>query len=104
MSSSKSLATLGGGCFWCFEAVFQRLKGRKKNNQNSNWLLIEIGVEKVVSGYAGGHKDHPSYEEVCTGKTNHAEVIQITFDHQTIAYKQLLNVFFHIHDPTSKDR
>jgi len=66
--------------------------------------LIEIGVEKVVSGYAGGHKEKPSYEEVCTGNTNHAEVVQITFDPQTIAYKQLLNVFFNIHDPTTKDR
>lgn len=66
--------------------------------------MIKIGVEKVVSGYAGGIKDKPSYEEVCTGNTKHAEVIQITFDPQTIAYKQLLNVFFHIHDPTIKDR
>ncbi|CAF0791074.1 unnamed protein product [Adineta steineri] len=88
MSNSKNIATLGGGCFWCVEAVFQRLKG----------------VEKVVSGYAGGHKETPTYEEVKTGSTNHAEVVQITFDPQTIAYKQLLNVFFHIHDPTTKDQ
>ncbi|CAF3501434.1 unnamed protein product, partial [Rotaria socialis] len=85
---SKDPSTFGGGCFWCLEAVFQRLKG----------------VEKIVSGYAGGHKQEPSYQEVCTGSTNHAEVIQISFDPQTIAYKQLLNVFFHIHDPTTKDR
>jgi peptide-methionine (S)-S-oxide reductase len=105
MSSSKSIATLGGGCFWCLEAVFQRLKGRKINlNKNDISYLIVIGVEKVVSGYAGGHKETPSYEEVCTGNTNHAEVIQITFDPQTIAYKQLLNVFFHIHDPTTKNQ
>ncbi|CAF1256628.1 unnamed protein product [Rotaria magnacalcarata] len=88
MSNTKNIATFGGGCFWCLEAVFQRLKG----------------VEKVVSGYAGGHKQEPSYQEVCTGSTNHAEVIQISFDPQTIAYKQLLNVFFHVHDPTTKDR
>ncbi|CAF3663333.1 unnamed protein product [Rotaria sp. Silwood1] len=88
MSVTKNLATFGGGCFWCLEAVFQRLKG----------------VETVVSGYAGGNTKNPSYEEVCTGSTNYAEVIQITFDPQTIAYKQLLNVFFNIHDPTTKDQ
>ena len=65
---------------------------------------MNVGVEHVVSGYAGGNKEGPSYEDVCTGSTNHAEVIQITFDPQTIAYKQLLNVFFHVHDPTTKDR
>ena len=67
-------------------------------------LLVNLGVEQVVSGYAGGEKSNPSYQEICTGKTNHAEVIQIIFDPQTIAYKQLLNVFFHIHDPTTKDQ
>ncbi|CAF1111360.1 unnamed protein product [Adineta ricciae] len=88
MLAPKSVATLGGGCFWCLETIFQRLKG----------------VEKVVSGYAGGDKDNPTYQEVCTGNTKHAEVVQITFDPQTIAYKQLLNVFFYIHDPTTKDQ
>lgn len=66
--------------------------------------MIIIGVEKVVSGYAGGQNDTPTYEAVSQGNTNHAEVVQITFDPQTLAYKQLLNVFFHIHDPTTKDR
>jgi peptide-methionine (S)-S-oxide reductase len=61
-------------------------------------------VEKVVSGYAGGQNEKPTYQEVSTGDTNHAEVIQVTFDPQTIAYKQLLNVFFHVHDPTTKDQ
>lgn len=65
--------------------------------------VFRTGVEKVVSGYAGGQAANPTYEDVCSGSTNHAEVIQITFDPQTIAYKQLLNVFFHVHDPTTKD-
>lgn len=106
MSHSKSLATLGGGCFWCLEACFQRLNGNYNGFSRHKIIiyLIIIGVEKVVSGYAGGHKADPSYKEVCTGQTDHAEVIQITFDPQIITYKQLLNVFFHIHDPTTKDR
>ncbi|CAF0881615.1 unnamed protein product [Didymodactylos carnosus] len=83
--ASKSLATLGGGCFWCLEAVFQRLKG----------------IEKVVSGYAGGSGADPSYAAVCNGKTGHAEVVQITYDPQVLLYKQLLDVFFHVHDPTT---
>ena len=81
-------ATLGGGCFWCLEAVFERLQG----------------VERVVSGYAGGRPGATSYEEVCTGSTGHAEVVQITFDPATIPYRDLLEVFFAFHDPTTLDR
>jgi peptide-methionine (S)-S-oxide reductase len=84
----RELATLGGGCFWCLEAVFKDLKG----------------VESVVSGYAGGHVDHPSYEQVCGGRTGHAEVVQIIFDPAVVSYRDLLDVFFTIHDPTTKDR
>jgi len=81
-------ATLACGCFWCSEAIFKRLKG----------------VESVVPGYSGGNFDHPSYEQVSTGETGHAEAIQIEFDPKAISYKQLLDVFFHLHDPTTKDR
>ncbi len=85
---NREVATLAGGCFWCLEAVFNELKG----------------VEKVVSGYAGGHVKNPTYEQVCTGTTGHAEVVQITFDPQVISYVDLLNVFFTIHDPTTLNR
>lgn len=81
-------ALLGGGCFWCVEAVFLQLKG----------------VEKVVSGYAGGIVQNPSYEQVCQGNTQHAEVVLIDFDEQQINYSQLLNVFFTTHDPTTLNR
>ena len=81
-------ATLGGGCFWCLEAVYQQVDG-------------VLGVE---SGYAGGHVSKPSYSEVCAGKTGHIEVIRIEFDPEKIAYRELLDVFFAIHDPTSRDR
>jgi len=81
-------ATLGGGCFWCLEAVFERLKG----------------VAKVDSGYAGGTVANPTYEEVCTGSTGHAEVVQIHYDPEIIAYDDLLDVFFAIHDPTTLNR
>lgn len=81
-------ATLGGGCFWCLEAVFEQLEG----------------VTSVVSGYAGGKVPNPSYEQVCTGTTGHAEVVQITFDPGKIAYRELLEVFFTIHDPTTLNR
>lgn len=81
-------ATFGGGCFWCTEAVFLDLQG----------------VTAVVSGYAGGHVDDPTYEQVCTGKTGHAEVIQVTYDPARIAYEDLLRVFFATHDPTTRDR
>ena len=84
----RELATLGGGCFWCLEAVFKDLKG----------------VESVVSGYAGGHVDHPTYEQVCGGRTGHAEVVQISFDPAVVSYRDLLDVFFTIHDPTTRDR
>lgn len=82
------LATVGGGCFWCTEAVFQQVEG----------------VEKVVSGYAGGHIANPTYEAVCGKKTGHAEVVQITFDPAVISYRDLLNVFFGTHDPTTPNR
>ncbi|HEY7686846.1 MAG TPA: peptide-methionine (S)-S-oxide reductase MsrA [Gemmatimonadales bacterium] len=89
MSTNQTeLATLGGGCFWCLEAVFQDLKG----------------VERVVSGYAGGTSPNPSYEEVCTGRTGHAEVVQVTFDPAALTYRDLLQVFFTIHDPTTLNR
>lgn len=82
------LATLGGGCFWCLEAVFTDL----------------AGVESVKSGYAGGHVRHPTYEQVCGKETGHAEVVQVAFDPAVLAYADLLRVFFAIHDPTTKDR
>lgn len=81
-------ATLGGGCFWCLEAVYERLRG----------------VERVVSGYAGGHVPQPTYEQVCAETTGHAEVVQVTFDPAVVSYRTLLDVFFSIHDPTTKDR
>ena len=81
-------ATLGGGCFWCLEAVFLDLRG----------------VSRVVSGYAGGHVVRPTYEQVCGGRTGHAEVVQITFDPAETSYADLLRVFFTIHDPTTPDR
>jgi peptide-methionine (S)-S-oxide reductase len=87
-ASSTELATVGGGCFWCTEAVIERLPG----------------VKKVVSGYAGGHVKNPTYEEVCTGTTGHAEVIQIEFDPAVISYEKVLEVFFEAHDPTTLNR
>lgn len=83
--SKTQLATLGGGCFWCTEALFETFDG----------------VKAVTSGYAGGKKDHPTYEQVCEGDTGHAEVIQIEFDPAKISYEQLLEVFWEIHDPTT---
>ena len=88
MSERRETATLAGGCFWCLEAVYLELKG----------------VEKVVSGYAGGARPNPSYEQVCSGATGHAEVVRITFDPEEIAYSDLLDVFFTIHDPTTLNR
>jgi len=85
---ATELATLAGGCFWCLEAVFEQLKG----------------VKKVDSGYSGGHVPNPSYEAVCTGTTGHAEVTQVTFDPDVISFRDLLGVFFSIHDPTTPDR
>ncbi|AXY57884.1 peptide-methionine (S)-S-oxide reductase [Acinetobacter chinensis] len=81
-------ALLGGGCFWCVEAVFLQLKG----------------VTQVISGYAGGNTVQPSYEDICRGDTEHAEVIQVEFDENQISYEQLLNVFFATHDPTTLNR
>jgi len=82
------VATLAGGCFWCLEAVFDELKG----------------VESVESGYSGGHVESPSYAQVCDGDTGHAEVVRVTFDPQVLSYRDLLKVFFTIHDPTTLNR
>ncbi len=81
-------ATLAGGCFWCLEAVYTELRG----------------VERVISGYAGGSVANPTYEQVCSGRTGHAEVVQVTFDPSEISYRELLEVFFTIHDPTTLNR
>lgn len=86
--NNREQATLGGGCFWCLEAVFSDLKG----------------VEQVLPGYSGGTVPNPSYELVCTNTTNHAEVVQITYDPAVISYEELLDVFFSIHDPTTLNR
>ena len=86
--SKSSTATFGGGCFWCTEAVFLRLRG----------------VKKVTSGYTGGTVANPTYRQVCDGTTGHAEVVQIEFDPGVITYDQLLDVFFHTHDPTTLNR
>jgi len=86
--ANKEVATLAGGCFWCLEAVFEELRG----------------VESVVSGYAGGHVANPGYEAVCTGRTGHAEVVQVVFDPEQVSYRELLEVFFTIHDPTTLNR
>ena len=85
---TKEIATLGGGCYWCLEAVFEQLEG----------------VEKVVSGFSGGHVKNPSYREVCDGTTGHAEVTQVTFDPSVISYRELLELFFAFHDPTTLNR
>lgn len=85
MNPGKEIATLAGGCFWCLEAVYDGMKG----------------VESVESGYMGGRTPNPTYEEVCGGDTGHAEVVQVTFDPASIAFKDLLEVFFTIHDPTT---
>lgn len=88
MAKNLQVATLAGGCFWCLEAVFDDLKG----------------VELVELGYSGGHVQSPSYAQVCNGDTGHAEVVQVTFDPQVLSYKDLLTVFFTIHDPTTLNR
>lgn len=90
MEENKKLESLvfGGGCFWCVESCFNLLKG----------------VEEVISGYAGGHKENPTYEEVCTGETGHAEVVKILYDPQVISYEKLMEVFFFLHDPTQLNR
>jgi len=85
---ARETATLAGGCFWCLEAVYELLKG----------------VDDVTSGYAGGTTQNPSYEQVCSGMTGHAEVVQVGFDPSVISFKDLLDVFFTIHDPTTLNR
>ncbi len=87
-TGSRETAVLGGGCFWCLEAVYNELRG----------------VETVISGYAGGSVPNPSYEQVCTGRTGHAEVVRVTFDPAEISYRDILQVFFTIHDPTTPNR
>jgi len=86
--SNQRKATLGGGCFWCLEAVYEEVDG----------------VSDIVSGYAGGHVPNPSYRQVCNGTTGHAEVVQLTYDPSVIGYRDLLEIFFTIHNPTTKDR
>ena len=88
MKANLQTATLAGGCFWCLEAVFDELKG----------------VESVESGYSGGQVANPSYRDVCTGRTGHAEVVQVKFDPNVLSYRDLLNVFLGIHDPTTLNR
>jgi len=88
MNTNLHTATLAGGCFWCLEAVFDDVKG----------------VHGVESGYAGGHVDNPTYKAVCNGNTGHAEVVQVHFDPSIVSYRDLLNVFFAIHDPTTLNR
>lgn len=85
---ANEVATLGGGCFWCLEAVFQELRG----------------VERVESGYCGGDMPNPSYRQVCDGTTGHAEVVQVTFDPAVISFREILEIFFAIHDPTTLNR
>lgn len=85
---NREQATLGGGCFWCLEAVFEILQG----------------VDKVESGYCGGNTANPTYREICNGDTNHAEVVQVTFDPAVTSYREILEVFFAIHDPTTLNR
>ena len=88
MSTSTETAILGGGCFWCLEAVYQQLKG----------------VQHVESGYTGGHVQNPTYEQVCNGDTGHAEVVKLSFDPALISFREILEVFFTIHDPTTLNR
>jgi len=86
--ATHEIATLGGGCFWCIDTLFREL----------------TGVESVESGYAGGRTPNPTYRDVCSGMTGHAEVVQITFDPSVLSFRDLLNVFFTVHDPTTPDR
>ncbi len=85
---SHAIVTLAGGCFWCIESVFNRLRG----------------VESAVSGYMGGHTLHPTYKDICNGDTGHAEVVQVTFDPAEISYREVLDIFFTLHDPTQLNR
>jgi peptide-methionine (S)-S-oxide reductase len=86
--SREEVATLAGGCFWCMEAVFKEVKG----------------VQRVLSGYTGGKKENPTYEEVCSDKTGHAEAIDITFFPEIISFREILEIFFSVHDPTTLNR
>ncbi len=88
LSSGEAVATLAGGCFWCLETAFNRLRG----------------VHEAISGYMGGELEHPSYEQVCAGRTGHAEVVQLRFDPGVIRYRELLECFFDLHDPTTLNR
>lgn len=88
MDQNLEVATLGGGCFWCLEAIYDELKG----------------VTEVVSGYSGGHLPNPTYEQVCSKQTGHAEVVQVSFDPSLISYRDILQIFFAIHDPTTPNR
>lgn len=88
MTKNREVATLAGGCFWCLEAVYEQVRG----------------VDKSVSGYAGGAVKDPSYDDVCGGQTGHAEVVQVTYDPSVITYRELLEIFFTIHDPTQLNR
>jgi peptide-methionine (S)-S-oxide reductase len=88
MMTNKEVATLGGGCFWCVEPIYNDLRG----------------VESAISGYAGGHVPNPTYQIICTGRSGHAEVIQITYDPNEISYKEILQIFFTVHDPTTLNR
>ena len=85
---NREVATLAGGCFWCLEAVYQLLPG----------------VERIFSGYTGGELENPTYEEICSGMTGHAEVVQLTFDPTVVSYEEILGVFFSVHDPTTLNR
>ena len=86
--NKTEIAVLGGGCFWCTEAIYQNIRG----------------IISVTSGYSGGQKENPTYEEVCTGRTGHAEVIKLEFDPQTISYRDILEIFFATHDPTTLNK
>jgi peptide-methionine (S)-S-oxide reductase len=86
--TNTETATVGGGCFWCVEAAFKELDG----------------VESVTSGYAGGHVEDPSYREVCSGNTGHAEVVQVQYDPEALSYEEILEIFFTVHDPTQLNR
>ncbi|MGI8650857.1 MAG: peptide-methionine (S)-S-oxide reductase MsrA [Rubrobacter sp.] len=88
ITQDREVATLGGGCFWCVEAVFDGLRG----------------IESVVSGYSGGHVDDPTYRQVCAGTTGHIEVVQVTYEPEIISFRDVLEVFFATHDPTAWDR
>jgi peptide-methionine (S)-S-oxide reductase len=87
-AGTSETATLGGGCFWCLETVYRELRG----------------VESAVSGYTGGRRENPTYEQVCSGATGHAEVVQVRFDPEAVSYREILEVFFTIHDPTTLNR